>query len=371
MKIMILMPSLRMGGAERVAVTLSNWLAEKNNEVYLLNLSKENPCYEVSDKVHLYLNQNCIETSKNTHLKRIKAYRQREQFYLKLVKEIKPDVVFTMFSKMALLSFKYKKEKEFKDKKTVFISSERCNPKAPGVTFSRKVLTHYASLNCDGYIFQTERVKKYFLKKAQQKGIVIHNSVSNPELKNIPNNRSFENTITTMGRLTNQKGHDVMIKAFSKVCDKIPEYNLHIYGEGKERKNLENLIQSLNLENRVFLMGNDAKAILKVANSKLFLLTSRFEGMPNALMEAMACGIPCISTDCDMGPSELICHKENGILTKVDDVEGIANEILNVLTNEEYAEKLGKNAKNILETHSIDKIYNQYLEYFKTVLKNN
>ena len=202
MKIMILMPSLRMGGAERVAVTLSNWLAEKNNDVYLLNLSKENPCYEVSDKVHLYLNQNCIETSKNTHLKRIK-----------------PDVVFTMFSKMALLSFKYKKEKEFKDKKTVFISSERCNPKAPGVTFSRKVLTHYASLNCDGYIFQTERVKKYFLKKAQQKGIVIHNSVSNPELKNIPNNRSFENTITTMGRLTNQKGHDVMIKAFSKVCD--------------------------------------------------------------------------------------------------------------------------------------------------------
>ena len=135
--------------------------------------------------------------------------------------------------------------------------------------------------------------------------------------------------------------------------------------EGEEREKLESLISDLKLNEKVILAGKDSHAIEKVAKSEIFVFTSRYEGMPNALLEAMACGLPCISTDCIAGPSEIIENNKNGILVEVDNVDEIAEKIIYIIENKDIANELGKNARKVKEDYSIDNIFNKYYNFIK------
>ena len=125
------------------------------------------------------------------------------------------------------------------------------------------------------------------------------------------------------------------------------------------------------MQNNVFLPGNTESALLEVAKSQVFLLTSRFEGMPNALMEAMACGVPSISTDCDMGPAELISDGENGYLVPVDDVDAITQKLELLIDDERLRKQISNNSRKIVEEHSVQKIYREYLDYFLRIVNNS
>lgn len=360
MKIAILMSSLTMGGAERVATSLANYLSDKE-EVYLISFDNQEPSYPVNKKVHLFLNKD----KKNET--RIKNFKERLIFSNNTLKEIKPDIIFTMFYQTAAFALYYKK---FINNKVCVVSSERCNPLSKDRSKVSRILNDFISSQCDGFIFQTERVKKIYKKSIQKNSIVIHNPIGNPLLKEINENEiRINKTITSMGRLVNQKAHDVMIKAFKKVSDEFPEYQLIIYGEGELRGYLEELIKENHLEDRVLLPGNCKTALLEVSKSQIFLLTSRFEGMPNALMEAMAVGIPSISTDCDFGPAELIENGKNGFLVKVDDIDEIANCLKQLLETQNLRDKISKESMKIMETHSLEYIFDKYFSYFKSIVE--
>ena len=167
-----------------------------------------------------------------------------------------------------------------------------------------------------------------------------------------------------MGRLTEQKGFDTLIKAFGDVSNKHSDYQLKIYGEGEKKEELNSLIKELKLKEKVVLCGSSSEAIKEVANSEIFVLSSRYEGMPNALIEAMATGTACISTDCNFGPSDLIIDGVNGILVPVDDIELLSNKINYLIENENIRKTLEENAISIREKLDKDNIYNRYYKYF-------
>lgn len=367
MRIAIILPGLGMGGAERVATSLSNWIAKnKTDEIYFINMGENTHNFELDKNVKVY--------HKNYDTKAIKGFKPvvllkklklKIDFVNNTLNEIKPDVIFEMLYLPLFFVLPYKRKHK---NDVVIIGSERANPKAKNIKFDIKIMSKICPKMCDGYIFQTERVKQMFSKKIQEKSCVIPNAVSNPYMMGIIETRR-EKVISNMGRLENQKGQDVLIKAFNIVQKEHPEYKLVIYGEGSKRKKLKNLIEELNLKDKVTLAGKVKKAILEVNKSEIFVFTSRFEGMPNALMEAMACGLPCISTDCIAGPSEIIENGKNGILVEVDNVEQIAQKINFLIENKEKAKQMGNEARKILETHSTDKIFEKYYNYFSKISK--
>jgi glycosyltransferase involved in cell wall biosynthesis len=166
-----------------------------------------------------------------------------------------------------------------------------------------------------------------------------------------------------MGRITPEKDYPTLLKAFSIVTKKCPHFILEIYGAGSPEKLLE-LSQELEIKEKVFFKGAYPDALLKIADSKCYVLSSISEGMPNALMEAMAIGLPCVSTDCPNGPAELIENEVNGLLVPMQDEKALAEAILRMIEDEEFANKCGENAKKIKETNSVEKNAKIYLDYF-------
>lgn len=359
-EIVFLSSKLLMGGAERVACSLANWIVKNTNDnVTFLIFGDSDIPYELDKKVKIVSIQ---FNSKN----KTKNILDRINFCKNHFKEIKVDIIFAMFPIIelyALLS---------KPKHSVLIGSERCNINETSIF--RKLLSRFCSKRCDGFIFQTERIKSFYPKLAQNKSTVIYNAMSNKKVLDMDiNSIKKENLITAMGRLDEQKGFDILIKSFKKASLLYPGYKLLIFGEGNERNNLDKLIKDLDLKDRVVLCGNDPDAVKTIAKSKVFVLSSRYEGMPNALIEAMATGTACISTDCDFGPRELIIDGENGLLTPVNDIESLSNKIIYLLNNDSIRETIEKNAILIKDKLDLNIICKQYYDYFEKVLfkKNN
>ena len=142
-----------------------------------------------------------------------------------------------------------------------------------------------------------------------------------------------------------------------------------IYGEGEQRSELEKLAESLGISGHVLLPGNVQDIADKLEKSTMFVLSSDFEGMPNALIEAMALGLPCVSTDCPCGgPKYLIEQGKNGILVPVGDVDALSHAIRGLLSDPEKREQIGKNASTVCERLAPEKIYGQWEEFTEEIL---
>lgn len=177
----------------------------------------------------------------------------------------------------------------------------------------------------------------------------------------VPN--KFDNRIVAVGRLSNQKNYQMLIEAFSIIKDDFPQCNLEIYGEGPLRDELDSLIKKYGLSDRVFLMGAFPDVLERIYGSRLFVMSSKYEGMPNALMEAMSMGIPVISTDCPCGgPSELIQDGVNGFLCENGDPVALSRKMSYVLRKDNLNTVI-KNEKLICRTHSQDSIFREWERY--------
>ena len=180
--------------------------------------------------------------------------------------------------------------------------------------------------------------------------------VSPALLVNSVNRQNPGFTIVAMGRLVRQKGFDCLLEAFSMCSDRHPNWSLDILGDGDERHTLELLKEKLGLENRVRFLGivKEPSTILRQAD--LFVLSSRFEGFPLALIEAMACGLPAISTDCPTGPSEIIRNEIDGILVPPGDVPALAGAMARLMDNPAERQRLAARAVDVVERFGTRKI---------------
>lgn len=243
------------------------------------------------------------------------------------------------------------------------IASERVDPSIYP-TAKQKQLKSLAK-KADGWVFQTEEERNWYGASTGKAKVQIIPNAINPDFIRDPYRGERKKTIVTAGRLTEQKNHKLLVQAFAKISQKNPDYQLIIYGGGGNLKDkIEETAKQLNIEDRVMLPGYTTNIGDKIKDSSLFVLSSDFEGMPNALMEAMALGLPCVSTDCKGGGAKfLIDDGKNGLLTPIGDVDALAKAIDKMLSDREFAEHCGKEAHKICERLAPGKIYNEWEKF--------
>ncbi len=364
MKIAFLIRTLEFGGAERTTCALANHFAALGHSVSIITIGGNESFFHLDDKVErCFLNLPAI-AGMSKPLKPFgiirRAFAIRRQ-----VKRIHPDILIGMSSTMsgyAVFASLFSKTKA--------VGSERANPyknnnSSSMLRLARKIFSVFS----DGYVFQTSEAMKFFPKRMHKKSAIIPNAVFNPIIDEIKPVEIRKKIIATMGRYTPEKGYDFLIDTFAQMCDKIPDYTLVIYGDGILREQLEAHVNTLHLSERIILHHASDDALRIMAEASVFVLSSVTEGMPNALLEAMACGVPCVSTDCPTGgPAKLIKSGTNGILVPVNDIEAFEKAILSILNDKAFADKLAANARSIRNDYSIDKIGQAWIDYLSTLL---
>lgn len=301
-KVMFYINAIHDGGAERVMVNLARYFSENEYDVILVTSFRDSWEYPVAKTVRrLSLEDREIKQSRlKRNVSRIKKLRD-------LCKKENPDILISF---MAEPNFRAILATRGLPVKTLV--SVRNDPNKEYARKMGRMVGKVLLPMADGCVFQTEDARKWFPKRLQKKSRIIYNAVREDfyQIERTP----VRGEIVTCGRLVEQKNHAMLIDAFAEVVKEFPFATLKIYGEGQLRDTLQRQIDRLGLTEKAFLMGatNDVGKALKTAD--LFVLSSDYEGMPNALMEAMAAGIPCIATDCPCGgPKELLNNYKVGL----------------------------------------------------------
>lgn len=349
-KIDIITKAMTSGGAERVIAQLANYFTEKDISCRIITTENGEVMYPLHEKVDVVA---IGKKSDNKAIDRILRYKEVRN----IVQANKPDVVLTMpedtgiYAILALIGTGI----------PVYVS-ERNNPWVmPDVKITR-LLRKVAYPFAKGIIFQTQIAKSFFPPYIQKKGIVLQNPVDATRIPK-PYIGERKKQFVAVGRLEKQKNFPLLINAFAKFCEDVDGYELVIYGEGNERENLENLINKLQLTGHVQLPGRDFDVLNKINDSAAFILSSDYEGMPNALIEAMCMGMPVISTDCPSGgPKELITDGINGILIPVNDLKKLVD-AMKTCTKREVAEELSAEALQLKETLTSDIVFEQWHDF--------
>tara|TARA_R110000764_G_scaffold28677_2_gene67528 strand:+ start:4205 stop:5308 length:1104 start_codon:yes stop_codon:yes gene_type:complete len=356
-KLSFVIPSLGAGGAERVVSTLANALIN-DYEVYIITFIKVVPFYKLHKDVQLMYCVDNIPPSRNIFnalrsnyilLKRINTIVKREKIQLLIGFLTSANVLSVLASKKNGIPS---------------IISERIHPNKTKTAYIWRVLRKFTYPKANFLTVQTKEIQEFYFTSIEKENIVILPNPISEELSMMrDNNRDRENIILNVGRLTYQKAQDYLIRSFSKIDNK--NWKLLIIGEGPKKKEYEQLIKELKLNDRV-LIKSKTKNIDKYYNScSIFAFSSIFEGFPNALIEAMHFGIPCISTDCPTGPSELIENGINGFLIPMNNEEVLTEKINQLISQKDLRLSFGKNAQTTVEHFKVDSVLKQWNKIIK------
>ncbi len=366
MHLALVINSLGIGGAERVLVRLADIWGKNGHKISFITFFKEEKFFYELNKENNNINVINLGESKPQYKTNfiIQLFKIIKRVYLlrRLFKEIQPDLVvsFLVGANISVLLANFWLN-------LPIIVSERIDPHKHIIPVFYKKLRLFTYRQAAAIVVQTKGILNYFPASWQKKMFIISNWVKKPGIEiniNDYKNHKIKN-ITSIGRLDQQKDHKTLIHAFLKLSTKYPELTLTIYGEGVLRDFLQQLINSLHLENRIFLPGitMDVEAILK--NTDLFVFPSIYEGFPNALCEAMSFGLPVIASNCS-GNTDLIQHGVNGLLFQSTDVDGLVSSMQQLLDNPDQCNKLANNAKDIMNKFSeseILRLWDNVLEF--------
>lgn len=354
MRVTLVIGRLTAGGAERVLTLMANYWAERGDAVTLITCDAElgNDFYPLCGKVR---RRSSLTSQKGRDpIRRLLGVARRS---LRLRREIlasEPDVVISFIDNTnvrVLLAMR--------GSGVPVIVSERNDPHHDRM--GRKGwddLRAKAYGNAAKVTAQTDHALAYFEEGIRKAGAVVPNPVFLPIEFDGPNEDAIRNAkrIVAMGRLSPQKGFDMLIEAFAKVAGRYPDWSLDIWGDGDERDLLQAQIDRLGLEDRICLAGKTKEPFTKMRESGLFVLSSRFEGFPNVLCEAMACGLPVVSFACDSGPGDIIRPDLDGVLVPAEDVQRLADAMDRLMSDPDLRLRLASRAPEILERYSIDRV---------------
>lgn len=340
-KIVFVANRLGGGGAERVLTLLANYFVKKNYNVCILYYNS----YEKQYKTDCLTRKICDE--KDGIITKIFKLRQ-------ILKYEKPDIViaFEYFINLRTIVASI-------NLKNKLIISERNNPSNLDNRKIIKIVRDILYKRCDVLVCQTADAKNYFNKNIQKHTVVIPNPVK--EDLPTPWKGTREKVIVNFCRLEKQKNLPLLIDAFEELQKTYKDYILMIYGNGKEEKYIRNYINERNLQNKVILHEATSDIHRKILKSKMFISSSDYEGISNSMIEAMAIGLPTISTNCPCGGAKMLIEDGvNGILIPVGDKEKLIKAMKIIIDNESLANELSLNARNIKKTLSIEKIFSQW-----------
>lgn len=313
-KYMFVVPTLANGGAERVVSVISSALTQCGAEATVAKYFETQGEYAVHENVRV-INLSGGDQAAYARLGKLGLLRALRS----AVKAEKPDYVIPFLFQVAQLT-----DLAVMGLPVTVIQSIRINPAVGPVHKWARILRDRLVYKSPCTFVQNEQQKQYFKASHRHKIHVLYNPVSEELFSAAPKTPDGIFTVCALGRLSNQKNFPLLIDAFQDAFADTPNARLQIYGEGDKKAQLQEYIDRGTMPDRIRLMGrtNDVKAAFGQAD--LFVLSSDWEGMPNALIEAMACHVPCISTDCPTGPADLIEDGENGFLTPVGDRAAMA-----------------------------------------------
>ena len=351
MKILLVIPTIKQGGAERVITELANQWSLDNHEVHLILLAEADHFYKLDKRI-------TVHQLGFKNLGKIQKVIAETKVFFKLrnlFKSERPDFVLSFMDKYNVLTILASRFLPIK----IFIS-DRSNPnkKISAFLYLLKKGTYKFA---DGIIAQTSLAKD-----------IIYKNFYNRNIKTIPNpikqvmlyhEIKRENIIINVGRMVPEKGQKYLIEAFSKLRNS--DWNLVILGDGPLRNDLEVQVNQFGLGDRIIMPGavNDVDEWL--AKASIFAFPSVSEGFPNALVEAMAAGLPVVSFDCDAGPRDIILDSINGFLVKNKDMNQLTKILQLLISDPRLRQKIGNQAKDISTKLDINLIANEYLEFFE------
>jgi len=253
--------------------------------------------------------------------------------------------------------------------RTPVIVSERADPRFHPMGAIPRLLRKLVYPRASGLVVQSKAVAAWAMRMVSAGKIhIIQNPIEIPvdtrRKLEFPWRKPF---VLAVGRLTRQKGHDLLLRAFAEVVQKHPEWSLVVLGEGEERSQLETLVQHLKIEGHVWLPGLKKNPSEVMRHAELFVLPSRYEGFPNALCEAMACALPVISFDCPSGPREIIRDGVNGILVPPDDSSALARAIDTLISDVHLRQRLAAHAVEAVSSLGMERIMKMWEELIDEV----
>ena len=349
--------TLGNGGAERVISQLANYLSSIEYRVILITSYRVENEYFICEQVER-IN---IESEKDTR-NVIKRNFSRIRAVRKICRREKVDVLISFMAEpnfravLACIGLPTKN-----------IISIRSDPRREYGGKIGHCIGKFLLPMADGCVFQTEDAKSWFPKRLQKKSTIIFNPLAKAFFEV---ERKVVCNVVSICRLNKAKNLGMLIRAFQRLANKYPDQNLLIYGNGEMKQELQELIASCSLEQRVKLMGATTDVPTVLAGAGIFVLSSDYEGMPNALMEALAVGVPSVSTDCPCGgPRMLIEHGTNGLLVPVGDEEKLVEALDFLLSDQEFAAQIGKNAAQKARGQFYsEKICAQWVQYIEGIV---
>lgn len=352
--ILIIADSLGYGGLQKITAFIANSCVTHNLKVTVISMKNTETKQFFLEKVNV-IKLNFIDTKNN-----IRTFRQLMKTSNELKQVINkesPDLIIAMGNAPLLISKLSCLGQEIK-----IIGAERNSPSRYSLIWKliNKWLFSTTSIN----VFQTKIAMNYYGKLIRKKSVVI----PNPYIKNNEITQPFfgerEKVITAAAaRFEDKKGFEELIKAFSIVNKEHPDYTLVIYGDGELYQKYVNLAKDLNIHENVQFPGkidNVAKTIYK---SSVFVLPSKFEGIPNILMEVMGVGVPVVATDCHPGgPKLLTKNGDYGKLVPVNNIQALADGIQEIIDNNELSLYYSINGMKHMETFSEQKIKRKWID---------
>lgn len=368
-KILFLVSSMNAGGAERVVANLTNALTEHGNSVtVMITFSGRGECfYTLSDKVELrYLADEIGTVGRGlwTYWRRFRALRH-------LMSTERPDVVVSFLTNVNLAALV---STCFVD--VPVIACERVYPPKLPLGFLWEHLRQWSYPHASRVVMQTNKGLQWLNETIPKaRGVVIPNPVlfplpdSKPRIEHsalIPPDRKL---LLAVGRLDVQKGFDSLINAFALLSSELENWDLIILGEGAMRQALEAQVKALCLESRVYLPGRVGNVGEWYKRAELYVMSSRFEGFPNTLMEAMTHGCAVVSYDCDTGPRDIIRHEVDGLLVSpVGDVPALAKCLGRLMGDDTDRQSMAQRAIEVRGRFSAERVLALWDRLFEEVV---
>jgi GalNAc-alpha-(1->4)-GalNAc-alpha-(1->3)-diNAcBac-PP-undecaprenol alpha-1,4-N-acetyl-D-galactosaminyltransferase len=366
MRILLLVSSLGAGGAERVAVTLCTAWAARGDEVTLMpTFSGRGECfYDLPSEIHLIYLADLVEERKRSLLRQLLRLLALRKYF----SESQPDIIVSFLTNVNIAAIVASVGLNIP-----VVVSERTDPFIFPVSLLHKLARRLTYPYADALVVQTQAVaSKCKVNKWRLRHLCV---IPNPVPQSIVEtqhlvSKDVNKRLLAIGRFDEGKQFGMLIRIFASLVDQHPDWSLRIIGDGPMRSALQQQLIDLGLSRRVELPGRTDDIGKEFANADVFVMTSKFEGFPNVLLEALAVGLPCVAFDCPSGPREISMDGQVALLVRLNDEKAMTQALDRLMNESDFRGSLGNHARNsVIERFSLGKILMQWDLLFNTLIR--
>lgn len=362
-KILFHLNCLEQGGAERVVSNLANQFSKEGYQVIVATEWQGENEFQLNEgvqRVHVGLKEQDEKKG------RISKIFLRVKYLREFIRKENPDITIAFAHKA-----NYRALMATVGMRMPVVISVRTDPVGHYDSLSDKIQIPLLFPRAAGCVFQTEGQREFFPEYLQKKSRIILNPVNDKYL-NVPEPEVREKTVVQSGRLVDFKNQPMLLEAFMKVHAKHPDYTLKIYGGDSfdgTKEILEEMIRENHAEDFIRLMGASDSLERELPKASVYAFSSDWEGLPNALLEAMALGMPIVATDCPCGgPRTVMTNEVDGLLVPIKDADAMAEGINRLIEDRKLAERLGQNARKISDKINGPAVIAQWRDYIEEVI---